>query len=263
MSLRLLTLVWERAPYKDGALLLLLALADFADDEGLCWPSVERLANKARMNERHARRLIRQFEADGMVETVQRGVQHRPNNYRIAVKTLRELPERTFCPDRTMAQPERTLEVPRPDTEAPRSVDPSIEPSTVDEKTLKSNGRNFVEWFLKLLADTGAEAIKTTATDLENWADVYEKLIRIDKRTGKEIAAVCRWARGNDFWCSNFLSPAKLRKKNRDGVLYFDVFNNRMKSDAHPTTQKSNSRGFSGSNVDAFAELDRQMAAKA
>ncbi len=105
MSLRLLTLVWEKAPYKDGALLLLLALADFSNDQGLSWPAVDTVANKARMGERHARRLLRQFEDDGIVKTDLRGDEHQPNCYRISVDKLEAFPTRTICPPSARGTP--------------------------------------------------------------------------------------------------------------------------------------------------------------
>jgi hypothetical protein len=72
MSVKIMAQVWENAPYEGGALLVLLALADWANDEGLSWPGMARLARKARLEPRQARRIIRQMEADKVL-TVQRG----------------------------------------------------------------------------------------------------------------------------------------------------------------------------------------------
>ncbi len=57
--------VWEYSRQKEGALLVLLAIADFADDEGNAFPSVPRLAHKARLSDRQTQRLIRKLEEDG------------------------------------------------------------------------------------------------------------------------------------------------------------------------------------------------------
>lgn len=66
---------------------------------------------------------------------------------------------------------------------------------------------------------------KQAATDLgkklDGWVDVYDKLIRLDRRKPGEISAVCKWARGHKFWGQNFLSPAKLRE-NDDGIKLYD-----------------------------------------
>jgi hypothetical protein len=66
MSLRIMTRVWDvQLPHADK--LLLLALADNANDEGLCWPSVATLARKAGMDERTVQRAIGRLVAAGHV----------------------------------------------------------------------------------------------------------------------------------------------------------------------------------------------------
>ncbi len=244
MSLKLLTVVWEKAPYKDGALLLLLALADWSDDDGLAWPSVEGLAFKARMGERHARRILRTFEADGFVTVEQRGTQHRPNSYRISVAKLLALPERLYCPpcesDRTPVSvqtghgspPEGVRIAPDPSGTV---IEPS--PDEIEEREntpdISSEGAKFVVWFISLLKDTGAPVPRLTESIRAMWADNYDKLIRIDGREKKEIAQVCRWARADHFWRSNFLSPMKLRER-KDGVSRYDLFLCKLKNHDAP-----------------------------
>lgn len=65
MSIRQLNLVWEHSKQRGGALLIMLAIADFADDRGEAYPSVTTLANKGRMSERNARYVLRELEASG------------------------------------------------------------------------------------------------------------------------------------------------------------------------------------------------------
>lgn len=75
-----MSLVWERAPYSSGSLLVLLALADWSNEEGVSWPSMERLANKARIDKRSAQRIVRQLSKDGLLKIEEgggRGKQHR------------------------------------------------------------------------------------------------------------------------------------------------------------------------------------------
>lgn len=54
--------------------------------------------------------------------------------------------------------------------------------------------------------------------------DAFDKLIRIDKYTVEDIKKAIIWARSDDFWTKNFLSPVKLRNKDKSGVKYIDVF---------------------------------------
>lgn len=81
-------------------------------------------------------------------------------------------------------------------------------------------GVKFAEWFRGLL-DASVQAAPSWR---EKWAECFDEMIRLDGRTAAEIAKVCQWARAHDFWQANFLSPLKLRKRDRDGVLYYDRF---------------------------------------
>src|SRR5690554_3072519 len=54
--------------------------------------------------------------------------------------------------------------------------------------------------------------------------EVFDKLTRIDGYQPEQIQRAIEWARADDFWSSNFLSPAKLRNKDKNGVKYIDVF---------------------------------------
>jgi hypothetical protein len=73
LSIRWLSHVWLRSPYKSERLLLHLALADFANDEGLCWPSQRTLAQKARCSENFVRVTIAQMVKDGVLEVAKQG----------------------------------------------------------------------------------------------------------------------------------------------------------------------------------------------
>src|ERR1700757_4536602 len=66
--------VWEYTRIESQAeLLVLLALADHARDDGLCWPSMRSIAGKARIEERSAQRIIRRLIEKGLVELVLQG----------------------------------------------------------------------------------------------------------------------------------------------------------------------------------------------
>src|SRR5260370_40214117 len=69
MSIRLMSQVWEDTRIGSQAeLLVLLALADHARDDGRCWPSMRSIAGKARIEERSAQRIIRRLIEKGVVE---------------------------------------------------------------------------------------------------------------------------------------------------------------------------------------------------
>lgn len=51
--------IWKTSPQKGTRLLMLLAIADHANDEGIAWPSQKHLAHKCRMSKRQAQNLIK------------------------------------------------------------------------------------------------------------------------------------------------------------------------------------------------------------
>ena len=71
MSIRLMTWVWANSPYSGERLLLHLALADFANDEGFCFPSYGTLAKKARCSTGWVGQTIKQMIADDLIEIVE------------------------------------------------------------------------------------------------------------------------------------------------------------------------------------------------
>jgi hypothetical protein len=90
MSIRLMAQVWEDTRVDSQAeLLVLLALADHARDDGLCWPSMRTIAKKARIEERSAQRNVRRLIEKGLIELVSKGGciegHNTPNHYRVMV----------------------------------------------------------------------------------------------------------------------------------------------------------------------------------
>ena len=81
MSIRTMTRVWDHAEAEGGALLALLALADFADDEGYCWPKVSEVARKARLSERGTYDVLASLEAAGEIARFAGGGRGRAATY--------------------------------------------------------------------------------------------------------------------------------------------------------------------------------------
>lgn len=77
--------VWERSKQSSGALLVLLALADHADELGYAFPSVATLAKKARLTERQTWNVIRALRAAGELTVEAGGGRGRSNRYRVTL----------------------------------------------------------------------------------------------------------------------------------------------------------------------------------
>lgn len=67
MSVRVMSRIWEHAPYEGGSLLVLLALADFCDDQDMCFPDQPSIAAKARLTERQVRTLLAKLREEGEI----------------------------------------------------------------------------------------------------------------------------------------------------------------------------------------------------
>lgn len=128
MSVRMMQHVWENGPDDKAELVVLLALADFANDDGECWPAMDTIGQKARMSERNARRVLRKLEADGYVETVEGRGRNRGNKYVIkSDKMSADKPDNMSDIDAKTGQNEhenRTKRVGKPDIAV--SAEPSL-----------------------------------------------------------------------------------------------------------------------------------------
>jgi phage replication O-like protein O len=49
--------------------------------------------------------------------------------------------------------------------------------------------------------------------DIQKWSSDIDKLLRVDKRQPGEVKAIIEFSQKDDFWKTNILSPAKLRKQ--------------------------------------------------
>lgn len=65
MSIEVMAEVWKKSQHSGTNLLMLLSVADFADDDGVAFPSVQRLAVKCRMSKRNAQDRLRELAESG------------------------------------------------------------------------------------------------------------------------------------------------------------------------------------------------------
>jgi len=86
VSIKVTNWVWARSESRNGARLVMLALADRADDNGLAWPSVDDLAERTRLTPRAVRKCVGELVSLGELEVENGGGRHRSNRYRIIPK---------------------------------------------------------------------------------------------------------------------------------------------------------------------------------
>lgn len=81
MSLKAYQAVWEHSTARGTDLLVLLALADFADEKGCSWPSIDAIAKKARISQRAVQRHIKSLEESGEIEVQVQAGAYGTNRY--------------------------------------------------------------------------------------------------------------------------------------------------------------------------------------
>lgn len=67
MSIKAMNWAWEQN-LPPGSKLVLMALADNADDQGYCWPKIKTIAAKCCVSERTAQRLVKDLLDSGLLK---------------------------------------------------------------------------------------------------------------------------------------------------------------------------------------------------
>jgi hypothetical protein len=95
MSIKVTTRVWEYSDQSGSHLLAELAIADHCDDYGVAWPSIARVARKARVSERQAKRIVRALVEAGEMVVIEGRGRTNTNIYFVTVgldnETIREI----------------------------------------------------------------------------------------------------------------------------------------------------------------------------
>lgn len=91
MSIRVMTLVWDGFPAGGSDLLAMLALADWSDDNGRCFPSMSAIAAKTRLSRSQAQRVVHGLIDSGFVQVIGNELGGAPGmtrQYRMALSRL-------------------------------------------------------------------------------------------------------------------------------------------------------------------------------
>lgn len=85
MSIKVTAWVWKHSKQRGTLKLLMLAFAEHANDQGICWPAISRLAGYIGETERHTRRLIKDLVEAGEIIRVSGGGRGNITHYGVAV----------------------------------------------------------------------------------------------------------------------------------------------------------------------------------
>lgn len=130
--------VWAESRHSGSELLMLLAIADFADDEGNAYPSVPTLALKCRMTPRNANRTLAALRASGALEIRMNEGPRGTNRYRVVLEGMTcASPLTPASPRRPRPEPLTPTSSP-PDAGVPKPLTPaSDEPSMNHQRTTR------------------------------------------------------------------------------------------------------------------------------
>ncbi len=157
MSIKMIEAVLTHSKSKGLARTILLAIANHADDDGHCWPGMERIAKFANCSTRSARRVIHgTLEKSGEVKTSVGGGRHKSNDYQVTLTPGPGYSSET----RTSVQETRTSTTLNPDATSSESSVIVREPSAVSPPPVPLKGEVVSD---KKLADAHALASKRTA----------------------------------------------------------------------------------------------------
>ena len=93
MSIALMAKVWESELPTQTHKLVLLAFADYADEDGMCWPSIGRIATRSQISHRQVQRITASLKEVGLLEVLEKERQHKTPTYKIREDRLTPLPE--------------------------------------------------------------------------------------------------------------------------------------------------------------------------
>ena len=208
-----------------GEKLVLLALADRADDSGHCFPGLETLSEKTSMSRRGIQKVLAKLEERKLIARGRRYIDGRrsSNQYSLRIGSgLHEQSSREHCsPNLSLGELCTGLgELSSPDTSV------SIRSDNTSQKKFTLEDRASAERILELIRRLNPSHKNP---NVEKWADDVRLMRERDGHTHEEIESLFQWANQDEFWQSNVLSPQKLRKHWDRLVIQRDRGNRRTK----------------------------------
>lgn len=153
MSVKVMAAVWECDALDASERLVMLSLADHADDSGRCYPSIARLCRRTSMSDRGVQKVLARLVERGFIAIQQNAGQGGANLYRITATPEHSSPLNDVHPRTTFATPPNPVRK----TPEPRSPKPSI---TIKEPSEKSahEARDIRAALLEVVSEETADA---------------------------------------------------------------------------------------------------------
>lgn len=221
--------VWEKSRAKNGALLVLMAIAFECEKGDEVEMSVAELARKARLGERTARAGVRELEGLGEISVAPaKGGRSR---YALAPdpgRYCRGTPADSAAPANIAAPPTPAISAgvktgtSQVSTATPADIAGVGIPDALSSSLVSDTGekpkaseipREDVDRLCRHLADRIAANGSRRPVITRRWRDSARLLIDKDGRTEEQVHAAIDWSQDHHFWHRNILSMEKLRQQ--------------------------------------------------
>lgn len=181
MSITVMTEVWTSSLPTATHKLVLLAFADHASDEGVCWPSMRLISWKTGLGRRQTTRIVQGLIANGALEVISESRPRRSRRYRVRADKLTALPDRRAD---TADPTGGSACLPREDTaDPPEGTSVSPEPSKEPSIESTSGTRDVRSIYLPRRADHRAKGpSRPRLNGDDDRIDWLEKRFREGKR---------------------------------------------------------------------------------
>lgn len=156
MSIKLMTAVWAREDLTSTQKLVLLALADWSNDEGLSWPSIDQLMKKSSLKKRAVQITIRSLEESGFVRREE--VTGKGNRYWITLPVHQMHHCTTFTPPVHQMHPTPAPNAPNTSEIHQGNINSIVDLPIDDPNTVSEN--DVLEAWNDLAKDCGLPTIK-------------------------------------------------------------------------------------------------------
>lgn len=216
---------------------MLLTLSNYANDEGMAWPSIPTLARKARLSDRQVRRALRRLESLGEIQVKQYAGQYGTHLYRLTISPGRsscqpdiyDTKGRTPCPPIRKKNPSKK-KIPPPDNMSGAdklSGVPVSVPSMTEEMIIE--GWNMIPGvqYCRHIGPTVSKQLDCRIKDhplREWWRSFFSQIQASDFLCGRQEIAGRTW-RPNLSWA--------MKPTNRDKILAGNYDNPKPRREEH------------------------------